>query len=224
MNVWFSFESGWIIQCFCRFCDVCQFRINYEVKPPNNGRPGPKRTPRSWAICFNGRIWTLEVLQARVFPWFMTHFPVVFSRGNANAPPFLGFIWKVLTCWPRCFSLDVWGQLKLTGGIESCLHGFMDLQLEAIWRFLGFLCSSFHPQWQVVIVGSFAYVLGRSQSEKLQKLQAQVRFFFLCALDVYYSPIATFNWFVHHSKHIIFLKNAFCDLSELVSFPSFFLF
>lgn len=54
----------------------------------------------------------------------------------------------------------------------------MDLQLEAIWRFLSFLCSSFHQPWQVVIVGSFAYVLGRSQSEKLQKLQAQVRFFF----------------------------------------------
>lgn len=82
---------------------------------------------------------------------------------------------KVLT---QIFSLDVWGQLKLTGGIASCLHGFMDLQLEAIWRFLSFLCSSFHQPWQVVIVGSFAYVLGRSQSEKLQKLQAQVRFFF----------------------------------------------
>ena len=95
--------------------------------------------------------------------------------------------------------LDVCGgQLKLTGGIASCLQGGPNnYQMDSfavdqkllisslisscvIWSFF---CSSFHrPRRQVVVVGSFAYVFGRSQSEKLEKLQAQVLGDFLCLL------------------------------------------
>ena len=79
-----------------------------------------------------------------------------------------------------------------------------------------------NDRWSLWVPLLMFLVVHRARSSKSCKPRCV--FFFLCALDVYYSPIATFNWFVHHSKHIIFLKNAFCDLSELVSFPSFFLF
>ena len=59
-------------------------------------------------------------------------------------------------------------------------------------------------------MGSFAYVLGRSQSEKLEKLQAQVRHVIWM-----FTILPLFNWLVHHSNHI-YSFDAFCDSISIV--------